>query len=62
VAAARDYRLEPAQAREIIDAQVAIIRAQWHDAADQVGLTRRERDQMWGRQILNDFAFEGLHD
>lgn len=60
IAAAHDYLLSPGEAREIVDAQVETIRAQWHDAADVVGLTHRERAQMWGRQVLNDFAFQGL--
>jgi serine/threonine-protein kinase HipA len=60
VDACRSYFLEPAEARAIVDAQVETIRAQWDDAADAAGLTAREREQMWGRQILNDFAFEGL--
>ncbi|CAB4966539.1 unannotated protein [freshwater metagenome] len=32
---------------------LATIRAEWGEVADQVGLTKVERDWMWGRQILS---------
>lgn len=51
--AAREYQLDPAQAREIIEAQVSIISDQWNDAADVATLTEIERTQLRGRQILN---------
>ncbi len=61
VAASREYLLEPEEAREIVARQVQIIREQWDDAADVAGLTVHERRQMWGRQVLNEFAFQGLY-
>lgn len=59
VEAAPAYGLTAAQAREVIDHQVSTIREQWTDAADAVGLSRDERAYLWGRQILNPYAFEG---
>lgn len=59
VQAAPEYGLTGAQAREIIDSQVAAIREQWADAADEADLTLDDRSYLWGRQILNPYAFEG---
>jgi serine/threonine-protein kinase HipA len=59
VAAAAVYLLTQAEAREIIDHQLAIINAEWTEAADAVRLTEGERRQLWGRQILNPYALEG---
>lgn len=56
VDAAREYELSAAEAREIIDHQIQVIRAQWDDAADAARLTAAERQALWGRQILNPFA------
>lgn len=57
LAACDVYLLETAQAREIIDAQVETIRAEWRGAADTAQLTELERRQLFGREILNEFAF-----
>ena len=57
--AARFYELTEGQARDVIDGQLDLIRGQWNDAADLATLTATERDQMWGRQILNPFATYG---
>lgn len=59
VLAAPFYGLTAGQAREIIDTQVAGIRAAWDAAADEARLTAADRSSLWGRQILNPFAFEG---
>lgn len=53
------YDLTERQARDIIDSQLATIHEQWHDAADIATLTAAERNQMWGRQIMNPFATYG---
>ncbi len=58
IAAAEIYQLTAAQAKDIIDAQVETIRSQWQDAADAAHLTKAERARMWGRQLLNPYAFE----
>jgi serine/threonine-protein kinase HipA len=57
LAAAFDYGVTPAQAGEMFDRQVEIIRSQWREAAEIAQLTKREADNLYGRQILNDFAF-----
>jgi serine/threonine-protein kinase HipA len=54
--AARVYDLSEGEARDIIDGQLDVIRTQWSEAADRATLTRAERDQMWGSQILNPYA------
>lgn len=53
---AQFYDLSEGEARDIIDQQVEVIRTQWDEAADMAMLTRAERDQMWGSQILNPYA------
>jgi serine/threonine-protein kinase HipA len=52
------YLISESEARDIIDNQVSVIRAEWATAADFARLTEAERDQMWGRQILNPYALE----
>jgi serine/threonine-protein kinase HipA len=59
VRAARDYLLHEAEARAIIDAQLGAVRTHWDDAADAARLTKAERRQLWGRQILNPYCLEG---
>jgi serine/threonine-protein kinase HipA len=60
VRAAPVYGLTPTQARDVIDEQVETIEAQWSDAADRARLTAAERAALWGRAIMNPYAFEGL--
>ena len=57
--AAEIFLLTPADARAVVDAQVDTIRNQWQEAADAARLTTTERTRLWGRQILNAYAFEG---
>ena len=52
------FLLTASGARDIIDVQVQTIRDEWVDAADAARLTSSERDRLWRRQILIDFAFE----
>jgi serine/threonine-protein kinase HipA len=61
VRAAASYGLSSVQAREIVDRQVETIREAWADAADEVGLTLDQRKYLWGRQILNRYAFDGYN-
>jgi serine/threonine-protein kinase HipA len=59
VAAATDTcLLSKAEAKDIIDRQVGTIRSEWAEAADGARLTSAERNQLWGRQILNPYALE----
>jgi serine/threonine-protein kinase HipA len=51
--AAEIYHLTRAQAADVIEHQVTVVTEQWDDAADAAELTDTDRDQMWGRQILN---------
>ncbi|MGO9078669.1 MAG: type II toxin-antitoxin system HipA family toxin [Streptosporangiaceae bacterium] len=57
-AASNTYLLSKNEAKDIIDHQVGTIRAQWDEAADVARLTSVERNQLWGRQILNPYALE----
>ena len=59
VNAASTYLLTTGEARAIIDHQLAVIEAQWTDAADVARLTEAERSHLWRRQILNPFATDG---
>lgn len=52
------YLLSRTDADAIIDQQVSTIREQWEDAADVARLTGLDKQQMWGRQILNPFVFQ----
>jgi serine/threonine-protein kinase HipA len=51
------YLLERGEAQEIVDRVVAVIRAEWSDAADQARLTQADRDLLWESQILNPSIF-----
>lgn len=53
------YHLTTAQARELVDHQLDVIRSSWDAAADRARLTADERSALWGRQVLNPFALEG---
>jgi serine/threonine-protein kinase HipA len=59
LAAATDtYLLTETEAKDIINHQMDTIRSQWHEAADTARLTAAERNQLWGRQILNPYALQ----
>jgi len=57
LAACQIYLLDTAQAQSIIDAQIDVLQTQWRDAADTARLTELERQQLFRREILNEFAF-----
>lgn len=57
LAASEVYHLDRSEAQELIDVQVDVIRTQWTDAADQARLTELDRRSLFGREILNEFAF-----
>lgn len=59
VARASTYLLSPAEAREIVDRQIAVIESDWDDVCEQAGLTVVERRQFMHRQFLNPYATEG---
>lgn len=56
--AAPDFLLTPADAIDIIDHVIATIRTGWQDACDQALLTRAERAQLMGREVLNPYVFD----
>ena len=53
-AAAAEFLLSSGEADEIIDEVRATIHDHWRDAAELCRLTASERQQLWGRQILNE--------
>ena len=57
--AAAEYHLDTAEAAEIIDRQLEVISREWDEAAQAAQLTELERQQLWGRQILNPFIRYG---
>jgi serine/threonine-protein kinase HipA len=59
VHAASTYLLDQAEAREIIDRQIAIIESEWDDVCVAGRLTEVDRDYFWRRQFLNPYALEG---
>lgn len=54
-----EYGLDAREAQERVDALVERIRENWEPAADAGELTSRDRELLWGRQILNSYAFYG---
>ncbi len=52
------YHLSEADARQIVDHQVSVIRGNWDEVCDEARLTAIQRQSFWGRQFLNPFAFE----
>lgn len=57
VDAAAVFHLSRSGADEIVERTVAVIRERWDEVSVGVGLTEAERDRLWGRQILNPYAF-----
>jgi serine/threonine-protein kinase HipA len=57
--AADIYRLDRAEATDIVERQVTVIREQWDDAADAARLTAADRQLLWERQILNPASCSG---
>lgn len=52
---APDFHVTDADA--VIDHVVTAIRTQWDDVCDAARLTRAEREQLMGREFLNDYIF-----
>lgn len=55
--AARVYGLTRSQASDIIERQVTTVRESWDDVRDLARLTEAEGRTLFGRQILNPYAF-----
>ena len=58
--AAPNFLLNETDAAAIIEAQVMTIRDAWPRLREEAELSPIDQAAMWGRQILNPFAFEGL--
>jgi serine/threonine-protein kinase HipA len=56
---AHDYHLSAQEARDIIDRQIEVIRADWEDVCDLGQLTEVDRGYFWERQFLNRYSLEG---
>lgn len=53
------YQLSEAEAREIVDNQIATIEGQWEEACDLAELAEGARTAFRSRQFLNPYALEG---
>lgn len=49
-------------ARTIINEQAGVIITDWSQVCDEAELAEIDRNFLWRRQILNDYAFEGYVD
>lgn len=54
--AAAQYGLDSTEARDLIDAQIAVIEDHWQEVADLAGLATSDRDRLRGHQFLNPGA------
>jgi serine/threonine-protein kinase HipA len=52
------YQLIESEAREIVDHQIEVIRAEWTEVCDEAALSEVERSSLWQRQFLNPYALE----
>ena len=59
VGAAHRFLLSADDAKAIIKGQVDCIRGNWNDACDEAKMTEVDREFLWKRQFLNDYAFAG---
>ncbi|HZI90589.1 MAG TPA: HipA domain-containing protein [Thermoleophilaceae bacterium] len=55
------YHLTRADAQEIVDHQIDVIKTHWDDVCDEAGLTQVERDTFRDRQFLNPFSLLDSH-
>ncbi len=60
LAAAAQFLLSDAEARDIIENQVRTIGEHWEAACNLARLSETDRQLLWGRQFLNSYAFQGL--
>lgn len=59
---ASSFLLSDAEARDLINGQIAGIRANWREICDEAELSEVDRAFLWRRQFLNDYAFDGYDD
>jgi serine/threonine-protein kinase HipA len=55
--AAGSFGISDSAAADVIDHICSTIRESWRDVCDEARLSRAEAEQLWGREILNDYAF-----
>lgn len=55
--AAAHFLISPSEADDIIDHVVRTIESSWAEVCDEARLTEAERDQLWKREFLNEYAF-----
>jgi serine/threonine-protein kinase HipA len=58
VAAADTYLLDDAEAREIVDHQIAVIESEWDEVSEIAQMTEVQKAYFWHRQFLNPYATE----
>lgn len=58
--AAHQYLLSPGEARVIVSHQLTMIGDYWGEVCEQASLNETDRRLLWGRQLLNPFAFDDL--
>ena len=56
---ASNFLLSDRDARKIINHQIEVITRSWSEICEEVELSKVERNFLWRRQFLNDYAFEG---
>ncbi len=62
LAAAPQFLLSEAEAIELMEEQLKVIRDNWNSSCELAGLTEMDRRMLWGRQFLNPYAFEGIEN
>ena len=60
VDAAYRFLLSADDAKAIIQNQIDCIRENWNDECDKANITNVDRQFLWNRQFLNDYALEGF--
>jgi serine/threonine-protein kinase HipA len=58
VEASAVYHLDKADARDLVNEQVEVIRGAWDEVCDDAHLTAQQRATFLGRQFLNPSVFE----
>lgn len=58
LAAAEKFLLTGQEALELIERHVATITRDWMEVCEEASLSEIDRQQLWGRQFLNPYAFE----
>ena len=62
LAAANKFLLTEERALAIMEHQITVICKNWESVCGEAELSDADRRLLWGRQFLNDLAFEGLGD